>query len=164
MLMQQQQVLSMLRSHAPTGRLVIKISFDIRKWENTPADIELRPGDVLTIPKRQNFVLVSGQVYNSAAITYLPGRTGEWYLRQAGGFTELANKGAVFVVRADGSVLSTGGGGWWKRNVLSARMQPGDTIVVPEKIVGGSVAWRNLLNIAQVTAGLAIAARVATSF
>jgi hypothetical protein len=43
-------------------------------------------------------------------------------------------------------------------------MQPGDTIVVPTKIIGGSPAWKALLDTAQLTASLAIAARVATSF
>jgi protein involved in polysaccharide export with SLBB domain len=164
MMTQQQQVLNELRSHPATGRLVIRIGPDIAKWENTAADIELRAGDVLTVPKRPSFVLINGQVYNPAAISYTPGRNAAWYLRQAGGFTDLANKRAVFVVRADGSVLSSQGQGFWRGNVLSARLQPGDTILVPEKIVGGSAAWRNLMSTAQIVSGLAIAARVATSF
>jgi protein involved in polysaccharide export with SLBB domain len=162
---QHQQVLTALRDQPVTGRMVVRLTRDIEQWENTPSDVEVRAGDVLTIPKRPNFTLVSGQVYSPAAIAYSPGKTAAWYLRQAGGTTELANKRAIFVIRANGSVV---GGAesdrWWKGGVLSTRMEPGDVVVVPEKIVGGTSVWRNLLNTAQLTSSLAIAARVATSF
>ncbi|MGH3426102.1 MAG: SLBB domain-containing protein, partial [Mycobacteriales bacterium] len=48
---QRQQILASLRSHPASGRLVIRISSDIGRWENTAADIEMRAGDVLAIPK-----------------------------------------------------------------------------------------------------------------
>jgi protein involved in polysaccharide export with SLBB domain len=161
---QQQQTLAALRSHPASGRLVIKISPDISKWENTPADIEVRAGDVLSIPKRPNFVLVSGQVYNASAISYESGKSAAWYLRRAGGPTEMANKKAIFIVRADGSVLGDSGSGWWKGSVLSVRLQPGDSVVVPEKIIGGSSVWKNLVSIAQFASSAAVTAAVATSF
>jgi protein involved in polysaccharide export with SLBB domain len=166
MLLQQRQVVETLRNQATSGRLVIRISDDIDKWENTAADIEVRPGDVLSIPKKPNFVLVRGQVYNSAALSYVPGRTAEWYLKQAGGATEMANKGEIFIVRANGSIVAkgSGGGGWWSSNVMGARMQPGDALIVPEKPLGGSIVWKNLLSTAQFLSGIAITARVATSF
>jgi protein involved in polysaccharide export with SLBB domain len=163
MLAQQKQALDALRSHPPSGRLVINIRSDIAKWKNTITDVELRDGDQIIVPKRPNFVIINGQVYNPSAITFVPGRTVEWYLRAAGGFTETANKHGLFVIHADGSVASFGGG-HWRSNVLSSRVQSGDMIIAPEKIAGGSAAWRNLINTAQVTSALAIAARVATSF
>ncbi len=68
---QQDEVLADLKSHPPTGRMVIHVSSDIDTWANTPADIELRRDDVLTIPKRPGFVIVTGQVYNSStALTF----------------------------------------------------------------------------------------------
>lgn len=165
MAQQQQQALSVLRQQPATGRLVIKISADFREWEDTPADIELRPGDELTIPKKPNFVLVNGQVYSPSAITYAPGKTVEWYLRQAGGPTDFANRNNIFVICANGSVLAgENGRGFWKRSVMGAILKPGDTVVVPEKIVAGSTVWKNLLNTAQFTSSLALAARVVTSF
>jgi protein involved in polysaccharide export with SLBB domain len=157
---QQQQILASLRNHPASGRQVIRISGNISSWENTPADIEMRAGDVLVIPKRPNFVTVSGQVYNAAAITYTPGRTAEWYLRQAGGPTDTANKKKIFVVRADGSVVGNTGGGWWTGNSLSERLQPGDSIVVPEKIIGSSRLWQNLLGAGQVMATMGLTSAV----
>jgi protein involved in polysaccharide export with SLBB domain len=152
---QQQQVLAALRSRPAGSRLVVKISDDLSRWENTPADVELRAGDTLFIPKRPNFVLVSGQVYNSTAITYLPGKDAGWYLRQAGGATQSGNKKNIFIVRSDGSVVGNTGA-WLDNTTLRTRMQPGDSIVVPEKIVGGSQLWRNLIGAAQIMSSVAL--------
>jgi protein involved in polysaccharide export with SLBB domain len=159
---QRDQVLAALRNHPANGRLVINISPDIDRWQNTPADIEMRPGDTVTIPKREDFVLVSGQVYNQVAITYKPGKDGDWYLRQAGGVTQSGNKGAIFVVRANGSVVGHSSG-WLTGNSLSLRMRPGDTIIVPEKGIGSQV-WKNLVSAAQIMSSIAITGSVAGIF
>ncbi len=162
---QQEQLLATLRKQPASGRLVISISQRIEKWENTVNDIELRSGDVLTIPKKPNFVVVTGQVYNSAALTYLPGMSARSYLRQAGGPTEMANKKDIYIIRANGSIVGRGGSrSLWQGNTLSMTLHRGDTIVVPEKLLGGSQAWKNVIDSVQVVASLAIAARVAVSF
>jgi protein involved in polysaccharide export with SLBB domain len=160
---QRQQTLEALRSHHASGRLVINIGSDIAKWENTPADVEMRAGDTLFIPKRPDFVLVSGQVFNASAITYEPGRQAGWYLRQAGGPTQTANKKSIFILRASGSVIG-GTQGLWKGGVLDARLQPGDSIVVPEKITGGSQLWKNLISVAQLASSAAVTSAVVTQF
>jgi protein involved in polysaccharide export with SLBB domain len=158
---QQAEVLQRLKSQPASGRLVIHISADINSWANTPADIELHAGDVLTVPKRPGFVLVSGQVYNASAITYVPGKEASWYLRRAGGTNEVANRKEIFIVRANGSVIGRRSGEWYGANVLSTRLDPGDVIVVPQKIIGGSLFWRNLLTVAQISSSIAITAAVA---
>jgi hypothetical protein len=43
-------------------------------------------------------------------------------------------------------------------------MRPGDTLVVPEKIYGGSQIWRNLLGTAQVMSSVALAGAAAGVF
>ena len=158
---QQKQIVQQLKNQPPTGRLVIKISSDIAAWENTPADIELRSGDVLTIPKKPSFVLVTGQVYNSAALTFVPGKNAGWYLSHSGGPTSMAAKKEIFVIRANGSVIGKDSGGWYSNNVLETKMQAGDILVVPQKILGGSNTWRNLLATAQIMSSIAITAHVA---
>jgi protein involved in polysaccharide export with SLBB domain len=158
---QQKQVLASLKSQPPTGRLVIKINTDIATWENTPADIEMRSGDVLTVPKKPGFVLVSGQVYNAAAITFVPGKNASWYLRHAGGSTNMANTKEIFVIRANGSVVGRRSGEWYSEGVLDTKMEPGDIVVVPQKIIGGSMFWRNMLATAQVLSSIAITANLA---
>ena len=158
---QQEQVLARLKSQPVTGRLVIHISTDIASWENTPADIEVRAGDVLRIPKRPGFVLVSGQVYNSTAITFTPDKTAGWYLRRAGGATEIANTRDIFIIRANGSVVGRRSGSLFDHDVLATRLDAGDVVVVPQKIIGASVFWRNLLTVAQIGTSIAITAAVA---
>jgi protein involved in polysaccharide export with SLBB domain len=158
---QQADVLQRLKSQPASGRLVIHISADINSWANTPADIEMHAGDVLTVPKRPGFVLVSGQVYNASAITYVPGKEASWYLRRAGGTNDVANRKEIFVVRANGTVIGRRSGEWFGANVLATRMEPGDVIVIPQKIIGGSLFWRNLLTVAQLSSSIALTAAVA---
>jgi hypothetical protein len=151
---QRDQVLTALRNHPAGGRLVINISSDIGKWENTPADIELRAGDTLVIPKRPNFVMVSGQVYNATAISYVPGRDAGWYLRKAGGPTPYGNKKLIYVLRADGSVV-THGSSWDGGNLMNLKLRPGDSVLVPEKIMGGSPVWQNIMGTAMIMSTVA---------
>ena len=161
---QHQQVLEALRKAPISGRLVVHLDNQLRSFTNSVDDIQVRAGDTIFVPKRPDFVVITGQVYNSNAITYEPGRTAGWYLSRAGGVTGLGNKKAIFIVRSNGSVVSGNGGmnSWWRGDVLSTRMGPGDTIVVPEKPIGGSTLWKNLIQISQIASSSAIAAAVAT--
>jgi len=155
---QTETALQQLEATAPVGRVVIHIPSDIKKLVNTPADTPLRDGDVLIIPKKTNYVVVSGQVFNPTAVSYLPGRSAKWYLSQSGGLTQIADKSAVFVVRADGSVLSAkNNSGFWLGDPMSAVLKPGDSIVVPEK--APKIAprnWATLLQAAQVASSVAL--------
>jgi protein involved in polysaccharide export with SLBB domain len=138
--------------------MVVRMPANLNRFRNSPDDIDLRGGDAIVIPKRPDFVLVTGQVYNQNAITFLPHRNAEWYLRQAGGATTMANRRATFVIRANGSIVSSTSNSWLLHGgVLKTEIEPGDTIVVPEKPVGGSTAWRNLIGIAQIASSAAIA-------
>lgn len=165
-LQQQQQIVNNLKSQTASGRLVIHISPDVARWRNAPSDLELRDGDVLTVPKRPDFVMLSGQVYNPSTITYVAGKSADWYLRQGGGATSAGNKKEIFIVRADGSVVAngTGGSGLWKGSVLSTRLEPGDTVVVPEKVISGSSILKDALATAQIVSAAAVTAVVAKSF
>jgi protein involved in polysaccharide export with SLBB domain len=157
--------LDQLENTPPAGRLVIHISKNVSKWAGTPADIEVRAGDILLFPKTPTYVMVNGQVYNPTAISYRPGKSAGWYLRQAGGPTHMANRKAVFVVRADGSVTGgKGSGEWFSGDVLSAELRPGDIVFVPEKALGGSPAWKNTIQAAQLMSSIAIAVSVGLNF
>ena len=157
---QRQRVLEALRNAPISGRLVIHLQPWQKGFEGSADDIQLHAGDSLEIPKQPGFVLVIGQVYNTNAITYTPRKNAGWYLSRAGGATGLANKSAIFIIRANGSVTS-GKGGPWSGGVLSSEVGPGDTIVVPEKVTFGGNAWRNLVAIAQIAQAGALAAAVA---
>jgi protein involved in polysaccharide export with SLBB domain len=161
LIQQQKEIVERLRNQPAIGRLVIKINGDIASWENTPADIELRSGDVLTIPKKPGFVLVTGQVYNASAISYVPGKNAGWYLRHAGGSTEGGNIKEVLVIRSNGLVVGRRSGEWYDPGVLETKLEPGDVVVVPQKVFGGSALLRNLFASAQIFSSIGFAAALA---
>ncbi len=153
-LQQAQSSIEQLSASPVLGRLAIRISSQINRWKNTPADIEVRAGDTLVIPKRPSYVMVTGQVFNPTAVSFRPGKSAKWYLSQSGGPAGLANKKAIFVIRADGSVIGTKSSLWGGES-LSATLQPGDTVVVPEKAIGGGLQWQSVLLTAQTVSAIA---------
>ena len=70
----------------------------------------------------------------------------------------------MFIIRADGTVVGEGSGGFWKSDVLGTVLQPGDAIIVPEKVVTDSTFWRNVFNTAQLTSAIALTANLLTNF
>ncbi len=103
--------------------------------------------------------MVSGQVFIPTAVSFQPGRSAKWYLSQSGGTTQIADKKAVFVIRADGSVLSAkNNSDWWSGDPLNAVLKPGDSIVVPEKAPRiGTRNWASLMQTAQAVTSLTLA-------
>jgi hypothetical protein len=47
--------------------------------------------------------------------------------------------------------------------VLATRLNPGDVVVVPQKIIGASGLWRNLLVTGQLAASVALTAGIAAA-
>jgi polysaccharide export outer membrane protein len=160
---QYQSTLEKLERTPPAGRLVIHVSNNLKRWANTSADIQVRAGDSIYIPKKPGIVMVNGAVYNPTGITYRPGKNAGWYLNQAGGPTEEANKKAVFVIRGDGSVVG-GKSGLFSGGVENAELQPGDMVVVPERIYAISRRWQNTVQAAQILTSVAIAVEAARTF
>ena len=151
---QWQSTLDELNSNPPMGRVTIRVFSRIDRWKNSSADIEIRAGDILTVPKRPSYVMVTGQVFNPTAVGYRPGKGAKWYLGQSGGPTQVANKKAIFVVRADGSVFGVKNG-LLSGESLSATLMPGDTVVVPEKALGGGLQWQSVLLTAEAASAIA---------
>jgi protein involved in polysaccharide export with SLBB domain len=157
------EMLVALKSQPASGRLVIRITADFSEWENTPSDLQLRAGDSLSIPKQPGFVMVTGQVNNGTALIYTPGRSVGAYLQMAGGSTRSADTKELYVIQASGRVIGKDGGHTF-RSVQDVLVSPGDTIVVPEKLVVESQTWKNVLSTAQFITSLAIAAAAVHSF
>ncbi|MGC1374437.1 MAG: SLBB domain-containing protein, partial [Candidatus Sulfotelmatobacter sp.] len=163
-LTQWQTTLDNLISAPPTGRVTIQVSSNIRAWANSSRDITVRAGDILIVPKRPSYVLVQGQVYGPTAVAYRPGKSARWYLTQAGGTTNMANKRATFVIRADGTVISNHSAGWVTGDSLGVSLQPGDMVVVPEKALGGPPIWKTLFTNAQILSSLTTSAILAAAY
>ena len=151
-----------LQMTPPLGRLVVHISSN-KSWVHSQADIQLRAGDSIFVPKRPNFVMVEGAVYNQTGIAFRGGKSAAWYLHQAGGPTSAADRKNIFIIRADGTV--TGGPrGVFTGGALDAELRPGDLIMVPSKAFGGGAKWRQVLQVSELVSAVGIAVQVARGF
>ena len=163
-LVQWQSALDSLMNSPPTGRVTIQVSSNIKSWANTSRDITIRAGDVLVVPKRASYVLVQGQVYGPTAVAFRPGKSAKWYLLQAGGTTNLANKRATFIIRADGTVIGNHSSSWITGDWMNVALQPGDMVVVPEKVLGGPPIWKTIFANAQVLSSIATSALILSTY
>jgi protein involved in polysaccharide export with SLBB domain len=128
----QQSILARLKRVQPTGRIVLELP-----GEPTLAslpEIPLEDGDRIVVPQRPAMVSVFGSVYNESAFVHRPQKTAFDYLAQAGGARKEADKDNMFVLRADGSVVSNQGSWWSGGQLTGVALQPGDAIVVPEDL------------------------------
>jgi polysaccharide export outer membrane protein len=125
-----QSLLAQLRQAKAVGRLVINLSRLQRSPIGSPYDVVVRDGDELIVPKFEQEVTVIGEVQSATSHLYRPGLSRNDYIAMSGGETVRADNSRVYVVRADGSVATTHGGGWF-RNSANTQIEPGDTVVVP---------------------------------
>lgn len=160
---QYETTLVQLTTNPPVGRIAIRITSHIDSWKNKAVDFEARAGDTLIIPKRPDYVMVTGQVFNPTAVAYRPGKNVKWYLEQAGGVTTTANRKSIFVIRADGSIIGRREG-LWTGSSLGSVLQAGDTVVVPEKAIGPGVQWANLFTAASVASSIVSTVFIATHY
>jgi len=160
---QYQKSIANLESTPPAGRLVIHISSDVKRWAKSSADVQVRAGDEIVVPKRPGMVIVDGSVYNPTGITYKPGKNAGWYLKQAGGPTAMADRKGIFVVRADGSV-SGGPSSMFSGGSESAELRPGDMVVVPEQIYSFSTKFKSTMAVAQIASSVGSAIAISAYY
>jgi protein involved in polysaccharide export with SLBB domain len=153
----QQGLLNKLHQLRATGRIVLEVQPASQGLDSIPA-IALQDGDRFVVPSVPATVNVVGAVYNQNSFLYRRGGRVADYLKLAGGPNRVADKKRIFIIRADGSVFSREtANGLWGNNFEALRLNPGDSIILPEKIIGPS-AVRNFLNWSQVFSQLALGA------
>jgi hypothetical protein len=59
--------------------------------------------------------------------------------------------------------VGSSSGGFWQGNPLSVALQPGDTVVVPERAIGGPRNWQGIMQTAQVLSSIAVTSAVVVS-
>jgi protein involved in polysaccharide export with SLBB domain len=156
----QQRALENVRSLKPEGRIALNLKPSLNVSPAQLPGLRFANGDRLVIPYRPDFVFVYGAVNTESAVLYEKGQTVTHYLDKAG-IRNSADKGAVVLLRADGSALSSQIA--WRNEVLRAEVMPGDSIVLPEKLDRES-AWaaivRNTRDFTQILyqLGLGVAA------
>ncbi len=157
-----QSLLAQLREARAVGRLVIDLERVMAARPGSEADIVLRNGDRLVIPKVSQEVTVLGEVQNTTSHLYRADLSRDDYIALSGGLTRKADRGRIYVVRADGSVIASESRGWFRRGG-QVEIRPGDTIVAPldTERLPPLPLWQA---VTQVVYNLAIAAAAINSF
>jgi protein involved in polysaccharide export with SLBB domain len=152
-----QLLVQRLRQMRASGRVVLSLTPEANSVNNLP-ELPLEDGDRFIVPSMPSSVNVVGAVYEQSSFLFDPQRRVFGYLKQAGGANREADKDHAFVIRADGSVLSRESAKtFWGNEFDQARVQPGDTIVVPEKTYRGN-GLRTVLAFSQLFSTLALGA------
>ena len=105
------------------------VGIDLERALRNPkssSNIVLREGDVISIPKNTNTVTINGAVMVPNTVSYLEGKDIDYYLNQAGGYSDNAKKSKKFIVYMNGEVTRVKGNG-------KKQIEPGCEIIVPSK-------------------------------
>jgi hypothetical protein len=128
------RLIERLRAVRPSGRVVLDLTDGSRDLPALPVE----DGDRLYIPSRANTVGVFGSVFNGGSYLLKSGNSIDDIVRLAGGPTRGADPGSMFVLRANGSVVSArqSSGGWLSTSsgIATLAALPGDTVFVPEEL------------------------------
>jgi polysaccharide export outer membrane protein len=125
-----QQLLAQLRDTKPVGRLVIDLDEIMKGAPGATGDVVLRDGDKLLVPKKTQEITILGEVQSPTSHVFEAGLTRDDYIGKSGGTTKKADRKHIYVVRANGDVVSGQRNGWFRRS-RTEEIRPGDTIVVP---------------------------------
>ncbi len=147
----QRQALERVRSIKPEGRIALGLEPELLNYTNKLPDLRVQNGDRFVVSSRPDFVYMFGSVNTESALLFKAGQSVDDYLKQAG-VSNGADRDAVILIRADGSAL-TKSDAWFGGTINSAKVMPGDTIVLPEKLdreATWSVVMRNTKDITQI--------------
>ncbi|MDB2434663.1 SLBB domain-containing protein [Luminiphilus sp.] len=140
------QIVDSLQAAEGKGRLLINLPAAMSGDMN--ADIELTDGDAVIIPKLSNTVSVIGEVKRSGTHTFQSDLLLDDYVDLSAGFTRRADNGGIYIVKANGSVV-TMERDLWRFTGNNAALDPGDTIVVPinTQYKESLASWREITQI-----------------
>jgi protein involved in polysaccharide export with SLBB domain len=156
----QQALIAQLAAVQPTGRVVLAMKPDAGSVDDIPA-FPLEDGDTFYIPPEFNTVQVSGAVYNENAFRYERKKKLFGYLNDAGGPTRQADTKRIFLIRADGTVVSRQThDDFWHSDFDKTTLLPGDAIIVPPKLKGPSTFIQQLPYFTQILSQTALTGAV----
>ncbi len=114
----------------------------------------LLDGDIITVPRNPNTINVLGEVLNPIAFEYKERISVRSAINNSGGYQDYADKRKVYVIKANG-IIEKANRNIFTRNV---KLEPGDTIVVPRKIITNNPGLDALLPVTQILSDLAFSA------
>ncbi|MGZ3597439.1 MAG: SLBB domain-containing protein, partial [Syntrophales bacterium] len=165
-----QKFIASLRQLKATGRMSLNLSH-LRLLKGSEYDIELEDADSLYIPPRPSVVNVTGAVMSQGSYVFSEKIDVQGYIGMAGGYSRYADIDNSYILKVDGSArrVEKGFFNWntnrsrWEMTAYGekiAEIEPGDTIVVPEKIE--RIAWlREIRDITQILMQMAVVTAVA---
>jgi protein involved in polysaccharide export with SLBB domain len=137
-----QERVARLRKLQPSGRIAFGLDPNDRSFAHLP-QITLQNGDRLVVPSKPAFVHVFGAVNVEASPLWKPNTRVSDYLKMAGTTVD-ADIDNVFVIRVDGTIVSSESQGWFFGKIGGVEIMPGDSIVVPEKF-DRQTAWTKFM-------------------
>lgn len=126
------ETLERFRHLKATGRIAFGLEPTARSFAQLP-QLKLENADRLVVPAKPAFVNVFGAVNVETSALWRPNSRVNDYLETAG-LTADADVDNVFVMRADGSVVSGESKGWFFGGIGGLEVMPGDSVVIPQKI------------------------------
>lgn len=160
--------LELMKTMKAEGRVVIRLT-QIEELQKSSFDVVIEGGDELDVPVRPSVVNVMGQVYNPISFVHQPEASDLGaYLKRAGGPTNDADTSEMYVIKADGTVFSRQQSSfglhwsddsrrWTFGSFTASTLEPGDTLVVPQKIE--RIAWmREIKDITTIMSQIALTA------
>lgn len=135
----------------------VKIALNVKAIfadPNSNENLFLEEGDVLEVPKKDLLVKISGEVYSPTKTTFESGRKLNYYISRAGGITDKARKGSIYVVYANGQIAKT------ERYLFGLfkhypRIQTGADIIVPARTIKTKASTGEIIGIAGVLVSMA---------
>jgi protein involved in polysaccharide export with SLBB domain len=154
----EQALLASLRQIRANGRVVLRFKPEDNAASGIPS-IPMEDGDRFVVPPVPATVNVVGAVYDQNSFLYAQEKKAGSYLQLAGGPNRDADWRHEFIIRADGEVVSRAKGRtvWESSEFNNLRINPGDTIIVPEKTLKPS-ALRGVLDWSQIFSQFALGA------
>jgi len=114
-------------------------------------NIQLQKGDIVFIPRSPAGVQVLGAVGSVGTVAYKKNKNLHYFIKSSGGFSRNADKWQTRLARASGKVIAG-------TEAFNAKVQPGDAIIVPQKIKRDKQWLRSATSLA------AIASSAVTAF
>jgi protein involved in polysaccharide export with SLBB domain len=141
-------IIERLKQHKPDGRLVIELPYTAT---TLPDRLTLENNDRIYVPARPTTIGVFGAVYRPGSFLYTGARLSD-YLKLAGGPEKYADAGDLFVVHANGSVVSHR----IDKDLASLPALPGDVLFVPVRTTEGLL--QRLVDIANIVFSVGLGA------
>ena len=128
-----QSMINQLSAIKAEGRVAVQLA-DLQSFKNSIYDFRLEDGDTIDIPAKPSFVSVVGSVYSPGSFLYQPNQNLDFYLSKSGGLSKTADEDYMYLLKANGEILSMSQNDGFFSKFGNTVLMPGDTIVVPENL------------------------------